>query len=244
MLDQDSACALFRKAWGLYDAIAEGNHMAHREIYGRVSSRLRDIFTGRSYQMLDLGSGNARFLAPCLTMTPPSHYCGVDLSATALEEARDRLAGLASVELRVEEMLQHLETEDARYHLVFSGFALHHLAAEAKQAFFHGCARRLQPGGRLLLVDIARAPGQSRQDYLQDYLRRIRDDWHGLSAVHKHEASMHVEAFDFPEALEDLDLMAQTAGFGCGERLEQHGPHHLMEYALPDPVPSDTRQLP
>ena len=40
-----------------------------------------------SIRLLDLGCGNARYLAPCLKRFPPTIYEGVDLSEAALAEA-------------------------------------------------------------------------------------------------------------------------------------------------------------
>ena len=68
--------------------------MFHQEIYQGVGQllKLRDD-VGR-YRLLDLGCGNARYLAPCLQQFPPALYEGVDLSEAALAEARGYLAGL------------------------------------------------------------------------------------------------------------------------------------------------------
>ena len=103
----EHAATIFQKAWSIYDFLAEKNYMHHREIYARVEAWLGRR-KGESYSLLDLGCGNARFLAPCLERHPPSLYVGVDLSGAALEEARDHLKGLLHVSLREEEMLEAL----------------------------------------------------------------------------------------------------------------------------------------
>ncbi len=82
------ANAFFARTWPVYDQIAEHNYMSHREIYANVAQLLKQRKDRNKYRLLDLGCGNARFLAPCLVQSPPTHYQGVDMSDTALGEAK------------------------------------------------------------------------------------------------------------------------------------------------------------
>lgn len=102
----DDETHLFRTSWGLYDALSEKNYMFHREIYAIIAGMLQQRHEQGGYSMLDLGCGNTRFLAPCLHAAPPARYEGVDLSQTALDEARGYLSGLSNVTLRCQDMLQ------------------------------------------------------------------------------------------------------------------------------------------
>ena len=61
--------------------------MYHQDIYARVEELLRLRNEPGQYRLLDLGCGNARYLAPCLKRFSPTIYEGVDLSEAALAEA-------------------------------------------------------------------------------------------------------------------------------------------------------------
>lgn len=176
-LTQDDNTALFRKAWTLYDALSEKNYMFHREIYAQITTLLQQRHAQGPYHLLDLGCGNARFLAPCLKAAPPASYDGVDLSASALDEARTYLNGIANTAIHHKDMLKAVEDTDSAFDVIFTGFAVHHLDAADKQRLFTACAERLAPGGQFILVDVVREEGQSREHYLDGYLNCMRTQW-------------------------------------------------------------------
>jgi SAM-dependent methyltransferase len=227
----DDQTALFRKSWTLYDEITERNYMCHREIYAAVATLLRSRSAGNPYTVLDLGCGNARFLAPCLEASPPAAYHGVDLSSAALGEAEDHLSGISKKTLTRGEMLSFLEGSSGSFDLIFTGFAVHHLDTEAKQRFFKASSLRLAPCGELIMVDVARGEGETRECYLESYIRMMRTAWTGISPEHLEEACAHVKAHDFPETVTGLKQMAFRAGFSQSRLVARHGQHHLLEFA-------------
>jgi SAM-dependent methyltransferase len=72
---------------------------------------------------------------------------------------------------------------DAAFDVIFSGFAVHHLDAAAKQELFHACAAKLAPGGRFILVDVVREEGQTREQYLEGYLNFMRTQWTAVRPI-------------------------------------------------------------
>lgn len=68
--------------------------MFHQEIYAGVGRLLSLREDAGRYCLLDLGCGNARYLALYLRQSPPALYEGVDLSEAALIEACGYLADL------------------------------------------------------------------------------------------------------------------------------------------------------
>lgn len=229
-LSQDDNTALFRKAWTLYDALSEKNYMFHREIYGHVSEVLKQRHAEGAYHLLDLGCGNARFLAPCLRSAPPASYDGVDLSASALDEARTYLNGIANTGLHHKDMLKAVEDTDSAFDIIFSGFAVHHLDAAGKQRLFSACAEHLVPGGQFLLVDVVREDGQTREQYLDGYLNVMRTEWTEVLPEHLDEACAHVSAYDFPETLADLTRMAKQAKLSEPQIIGRYGPHSILRF--------------
>jgi SAM-dependent methyltransferase len=224
--------ALFRSNWSLYDAITENNYMFHREIYALVGRELAAGHPNGGPAVLDLGCGNARFLAPYLRAASPRRYVGVDLSPAALEEARGYLDGLPGVELRLNDMLQTAQTLAESFDLVFSGFAVHHLATAGKQSLFHACAERLAPGGRFLLVDVIREEGQTREQCLEGYLHMMRSSWTNVPPELLEQACTHVAAHDFPEPVSELIGLAESAGFGDCRLLEKFGQHAVIAFGM------------
>ena len=227
---QDDETALFRKSWTLYDAISERNYMFHREIYAHVADLLRQRHQTGPYHLLDLGCGNARFLAPCLHCAPPASYDGVDLSTSALDEARTYLNGIPNTALHHKDMLQAVEDTDSAFDIIFTGFAVHHLDAAAKQQLFHACAQRLAPGGQLIMVDVVREEGQSRELYLESYLNFMRTQWTEVLPEHLDEACAHVAAYDFPETLSALTHMAKQAKLSEPVLVSRHAQHLLLRF--------------
>jgi cyclopropane fatty-acyl-phospholipid synthase-like methyltransferase len=227
----DDETHLFRTSWGLYDALSEKNYMFHREIYSIIAEMLRDRHQRGGYTMLDLGCGNTRFLAPCLHAAPPARYQGVDLSQTALDEACGYLGGLGDVTLRCQDMLEAMrEAAPESLDTVFSGYAVHHLDAEEKQQLFHACAASLAPGGRFILVDIARQQGETRQQYLDTYLHTMRTQWTAVRPEDMDAACAHVAAYDFPETVSDLTRMAAAASFRDIQLVERFAQHHVFVF--------------
>lgn len=227
-----AATALFRQSWTLYDTISERNYMFHRELYAQVAGLLRQRHDQGGYTLLDLGCGNARFLAPCLKAAPPAVYNGVDLSASALDEARDYLSGQTNVSLHQQDMLQAVEAVDAAFDVIFTGFAVHHLDPAAKQHLFHACAAKLVPGGQFIMVDVVRAEDQTRDQYLDAYLANMRAQWTAVPPDQLEEACAHVAAYDFPETLADLTRMAEAAAFTQTRLVQQHARHHLLVFSV------------
>jgi cyclopropane fatty-acyl-phospholipid synthase-like methyltransferase len=226
----ENPTALFEKAWNLYEAIAIGNHMSHREIYALVAKRLSQLYVKGGYRMLDLGCGDTRFLEPCFSFSRPALYQGVDLSEAALGLARKRLDYLGKTSWAKQDLLEYMKHDTGKYDVIFSGYAVHHLSTASKTELFATASNHLEPGGCFMLVDVIREPEQTREDYIIAYLSQIRNNWPGLTAEMVDEACAHVAAFDFPEGLETLDLLAQRAGFQKGIVHAKFGPHAFIEF--------------
>ena len=220
---------LFRTSWSLYDAVIDGNYMFHRELHGCVRPLIAARAALGNYALLDLGCGNARCLAETLTAFPPAHYLGADLSRAALDGAALALKPLPALELREEDMLRCTEQlRPGSFDLVYSGFAMHHLAADEKEQLFRAVASALSPGGQFLLVDVLREEHESREAYLDRYLRMIREEWRTLTAEQVEEVSEHITLHDYPESFPVLANMARACGLGMARQLAAHGQHHAL----------------
>ena len=222
---------LFARSWSLYDHITEHNYMFHQEIYDELAELLKQRHDAGQYRMLDLGCGNARYLVPALLKAMPAHYQGVDLSQVALDEAAGYLAELPSVTLTHGDLLQAVESTSDTWDVIFTGYALHHLPAEDKARFFQAAARCLSPGGWLVMVDVVRQEEQSREHYLEGYLKFMRETWVKVPPEQLDEACAHVERYDFPESRSTLNEMAQASGLNHSRLISQYVQHHTLLFA-------------
>ena len=222
---------LFARSWSLYDHITEHNYMFHQEIYDELAELLKQRLDAGQYRMLDLGCGNARYLVPALLKAMPAHYQGVDLSQVALDEAAGYLAELPSVTLTHGDLLQEVESTSDTWDVIFTGYALHHLPAEDKARFFQAAARCLSPGGWLVMVDVVRQKEQSREHYLEGYLKFMRETWSKVPPEQLDEACAHVDSYDFPETLSALDEMARVKGLNKSHVISRYGPHYTVMFS-------------
>jgi SAM-dependent methyltransferase len=219
----------FTRTWPVYDQIAEHNYMSHRELYAKIAELLKLRKDRKQYRLLDLGCGNARFLAPYLKKYPPARYQGVDLSEAALKEAQAYLANLSSpVVLTHGDLLEVVETTDDKWDIIFTGFVLHHLTTEEKARFFQAAGRCLSDNGWLLMVDVVREENQSRDNYLDVYLRDMRERWTRIPPDRLEAACAHVASYDYPEYLSTLQEMANASGLNNSRVISRHGLHSAV----------------
>lgn len=224
---------IFTRSWSLYDLITEHNYMFHQEIYAGVGRLLSLRDDAGRYRLLDLGCGNARYLAPCLRQSPPTVYEGVDLSEAALIEARDYLAGLpgSAVTLTHDDLLEAVEATGKSWDVIFTGFAVHHLTSVDKARFFQAVGRCLAETGWLILVDVVREENQSREEYLEGYLKCMRDNWSKIPPDQLEEACTHVHDHDYPEYFSTLQAMAAAAGLKASRVVNHYGQHTTLLFA-------------
>lgn len=206
--------------------------MSHREIYAEVEELLKLRDDLEHYRLLDLGCGNARYLAPFLKRQPPLVYEGVDLSEAALAEADEYLAGLPGhIILTHGDLLEAVESTGTTWDVLFSGFAVHHLTSDEKARFFRAAGRCLSEKGWLILVDVVREENQDRDNFLKAYLNFMREKWTSVPPHQLEEACAHVRDHDYPECLSTLREMAQEAGLGSTRLINRHAQHHTLLFS-------------
>lgn len=224
--------AIFKDSWSLYDLITEYNYMSHQEIYAGVDQLLRSRNSLENACLLDLGCGNARYLAPCLKRSSPALYQGVDLSEDALVEARAYLTGLpGQVILTHANLLDAIESTDKVWDVIFTSFAIHHLTLDAKKRFFQAVGNCLSQDGWLILVDVVRDEGQSRKSYLDGYLNFMREGWTKVPHNQLEEACTHVHDWDYPEPLSSLQEMAISSGLKSCRLISRYAQHHTLLFS-------------
>ena len=115
-------------------------------------------------RLLDVATGTGLVArAAAHILGNPQAVVGVDPSAGMLREAKRRLSSPV-VQGRIEE----LPFGPGRFDVLSIGYALRH-AADLEVAF-RECQRVLKPGGRLLVLEISRAPARAPRAMLRFYL--------------------------------------------------------------------------
>ena len=219
----------FFDEWSIYDQVLDHNYMYHDEIYRDVQHIFAERYRSRPFALLDLGCGSARHLAAALQGRSVSRYVGYDLSDAALAHAKRNLARLGCpVELRQGDLLEGLRTSGEEFNVIFTSFALHHLASGQKSVFFESAYARLNEDGILLLIDTLRNDGEDRALYLDRYCAWLRSACKTLSQDALDFLCAHVRSNDFPETAAALDAMAIAAGFSRHVKINRFRWHHTL----------------
>ncbi len=204
----------FFDQWYLYQQLLDGDYMFHRSI----QSALRDFVNARlnsPIKILDLGCGDASTIPGIFSDTEIQSYTGVDLSPVALERALKNLSMLSdSINLIEDDFSHYLQQGSVEsFDLILIGFALHHLHPGGKREFFKQCYGALKHSGYLLLWDVFRRSGETRDAYLQAYSQQCRETWSSLSQEAIVKVLDHIQSCDFPETADTIATMASEAGF-------------------------------
>lgn len=219
----------FEQTWRVYRKIVDENWMSHREIFDEVTRTLNETISSEA-RLLDLGCGDGGTMAPILKQIHYGHYLGVDASEPALSLARQTLAEQGDkTHLCCSDMLDFLRHwSGEKFDLILVSFSLHHLDPEQKREFLGLCKTVLSDQGLIIIVDVFRAEGQSRETYLNDYCEDMANRWTTLTAQELEMVTHHVRNFDFPEPLEDFIRIADSVQLHPGRNASWHGYHaHL-----------------
>lgn len=227
----DTSATAFFDTWQTYRKVVAANYMYHVEIKADIARILQARFAGRPFAFLDLGCGDAATIAPVLAQMNVSRYKGVDLSEAALAHAADNLKSLScKVDLVHQDILAALAADTTSYDVIYSSFALHHLAIDEKARFFERVAQRLVPQGVFILIDVVREAEESLPAYLDHYCDWIAKDWRSLDAGELAAICDHVKGNDRAETFADLRRLAAAAGLPDAAGVSAYRWHRVMRF--------------
>ncbi|MFZ9746306.1 MAG: methyltransferase domain-containing protein [Opitutaceae bacterium] len=204
----------FFDGWATYEAILDHGVMHHGGFFAAAAAALERDCGTRPLAVLDLGCGSARHAARLFTGRPGTAYVGYDLSTTALAAARATLtaAGVNPV-LHAEDFRRGLAGPPDSVDLILCSYALHHLETTGKGAALAAARRRLRPGGRMLLIDVAQEAGETRAVTTDAYATWVQRAWTFLPAAARRDIRAHLLTHDFPEQDATLFRLARDAGW-------------------------------
>ena len=149
---------------------------------GRLEPRLagevvlRELLPAAPESVLDLGCGDGRLSGLVLEERPDvASIVAVDRSPLMLQRARERFADDARVDIRPWDLDDDL-TPLGSFDLIVSGFAIHHVENDRKQALFGEVARQLPPGGMFANLEIVQSATPALHATFLTAIGRTADD--------------------------------------------------------------------
>lgn len=168
----DPSQAVFQQEWRIYRTLVDKNYLFHREAYACLHQILVDEVR-HPFRFLDIACGDATASVGALAETPITHYFGIDLSAAALDFARQALADLpCPVTLEQADFVEALREWAEPVDVVWLGLSLHHLRTPEKLEVMRGIHTILDEGGHFLLYEDTSPDGEARDSWLARHLRR------------------------------------------------------------------------
>jgi tRNA (cmo5U34)-methyltransferase len=137
---------------------------------------LAEILPPAPSSLLDLGCGDGRLAGLVLAARPSiTTVVAVDRSEPMLAAARARFAGDARVSVSLRDLAEPIDALGS-FDVVVSGFAIHHLEHERKQALFAEIASALRPGGLFANLEVVECASEELQRRFYDAIRRPDGD--------------------------------------------------------------------
>jgi SAM-dependent methyltransferase len=216
----------FNDKWKLYQKVLTYNYMKHQEIYDVLHHFLIGNWQ-QQFKVLDLGCGDASFIAKALQNNAVSYYLGLDLSDIAIAIARQNLQVIPCTQefiqgdfLKVIPLL--VKEPKNQFDIILTSFAFHHLKLEEKDDLLSQIKQLLLPGGIFILIDFVVQEGESREIYIHRYLQNVRQQWQQLTDAEAVLVFQHMLESDYPETQATLEFLALKNEFQRVETLYQH----------------------
>lgn len=205
--------ARFFDQWQIYKNIMNSNYLHHFETYAILNKFLLSHFKV-SFTIIDLGCGDALFMANALQGTPVQEYIGVDVSDHALELAKERIAALnCDKTLLNQDFYSFVGNGCPMANIIWMGLSLHHLPLIQKSNLIASCKEALAMGGYLMIFDPVRHDEEDREEYIERWWDFVKDEWRSLHPEEKQALYQHVVLSDFPETMSTFTEIGKDLGF-------------------------------
>ena len=223
---------IFIRNWEIYQKIIRENYMKHKELAAHSQVYLNQLSLQQPIKLLDIGCGDAHQISKQLKDLNLSSYTGYDLSAQAIQFAKQNVEKLnTKIDFQVGYMEDLIKKDQQSYSVLYSSFAIHHLTNDVKLDFIHNCFNKLDAGGLFILIDIKRLPGQTIEDYKKSYADWIYAEWHSLTTDEKDAIIDHLNTCDIPVEASTYIEYAKSTGFNFIEEVAIDARHTLLVFS-------------
>lgn len=206
--------------WQVYEKLVIHDYMDHRAFFNRLQEEILARFE-HPVAILDLGCGDLTPILPLLANVPLKRYVGIDESDVALALAARRLKDRRMPGHLVKgDMLASMMEIGESFDIILASFSLHHLADPIdKRRTLEAGRQRLKPDGVFALIDVFSAESESRDRYLERWIKHAKTHYAELQNAERIILFDHVRARDFPVSLATLKALGEQAGLGQFELL-------------------------
>ncbi len=197
--DTNSASQYFNDNWKKYQAILETNTLYHREMMAALTAFLEQHFSDKPFSLVDVGCGDASVIHAVLKHQKLKSYTGIDAAEAVLELAEQHFADIDCEKSFIcGNMQQAIKRLPGNYNIIYTSYAVHHLALTEKAAFLQDCYDKLEPNGYLVLIDGILRPGQTRESWLDALANRIQVTQDLTDEQINDRMNAHSRQADFP----------------------------------------------
>ncbi|HEY4235658.1 MAG TPA: class I SAM-dependent methyltransferase [Lacipirellulaceae bacterium] len=205
--------------WAMYDSVIQADYMRHVELVAALAAWARKHH--QPLRIVDLGCGDAWMATHAFCDAQVEQYRGVDVSESAVERARERIAiWPAQAEVVAGNLAEFLNgLPDQSANVVLASYSLHHFLSDAKDALIADCHRILVPGGTFFWVDAVCQDDETRNAYIERLTHTMELDWPALTKEQRVQACAHVRESDFPETARWMREHVEKAGFRIGDKI-------------------------
>lgn len=208
----------------VYSKICKNNYMFHKEIFDIFKTFIENKFKSKPFSLLDIGCGDAFFIAQVLKDTNIKLYDAYDLSVEAIGAAKSNLKDINCkknfIMADISKDFLNSSNGTVHYDVIWTSYALHHLCLNDKVRFFDCCKKNLKENSCLIIVDFV-DDYNSREECLKHYKENVEKKWTELSKQDKQYLHEHVFKFDFPESFSKYKEIATELGFKKVDKLFQ-----------------------
>jgi len=166
---------------------------------------------GDALAVVDLGVGGGHVASAVLERFPRARVTGIDLSATELAGAQERLARFGDRVRLVEGDFRATPRLAAGADLVTAGLALHGISDAEKAVLFAGLGLTMASGGAVVVADLVRPPDPALAPVYREALRR-----HMAEAMAPADIAGELDRLDAtaqPATVDDQLAWLRAAGF-------------------------------
>ena len=216
--DKQQTATEFFDSWATYQKIIANNYMKHHELFTKLGELLSSLPAEQSFKFLDVGCGDAFYVAKTLSALPRIEYFGIDSSEQALSAAKKNLmdneisqTSLIHGDLAM--VLDEMALKSQKFDIILSSFCLHHYQTVEKLIIYQKIKEVLAENGLFITIDLFREENQSRHDYLSTTMEKFYRNLPKLTQSEISNLREHVESSDYPNTHSEMQETVLSLGF-------------------------------